>query len=361
MPSPKNDQRAGGQEPADDSLLPVGKLPGDLLASLVTGLANADPDVLVGPGVGRDAAAIRVGETILVFKNDPITFVTEDAPVYLVSVNANDLACLGATPRWLLVTALLPSGATTTASVISMFEQLRTACDERGIALIGGHTEITAGLERPILVGTMVGTAEESRLIRPGRAKPGDRIILAGSAAIEGTALLAKERAPELIEHLGEEVVARAQTLLIDPGISVTRAADVILSVGGVTALHDPTEGGIATGIRELAIAAGHGAVVRREQIPILPETAAIADYFGIDPLGMLASGSLLASVAPDSVTAVLDACQDAGLPCHVIGKIAPSEAGFSLHDSHGAGPLPSFVTDEVSRALASSPSIQPQ
>src|SRR4051812_3273307 len=111
--------------------LPVGKLPGDLLARLIAGHAIGDPAVVVGPGIGRDAAAIEVGDSVLVVKTDPITFATASAPQYLVDVNANDLACLGAKPRWLLVTALLPEGRTTALTVETLFRDLQAACDKR--------------------------------------------------------------------------------------------------------------------------------------------------------------------------------------------------------------------------------------
>jgi hydrogenase expression/formation protein HypE len=340
-------------ETIDSALLPVGKLSSGLLASLIAGAASSDPDVVVGPGVGHDAAAVRVGDIILVFKNDPITFVTEDAPLYLINVNANDLACLGATPKWLLVTSLLPEDQTTGSAVKVMFEQLRASCRERGISLIGGHTEITAGLSRPIMVGTMIGTVPTDRLIVPGRAKPGDRIILTGSIAIEGTALLAKEREAELTLSLGSEVVRRAQALFDDPGISVVEAASLLVDTGGVTALHDPTEGGLAAGIREMASVAGCGAIIRYEQIPVLDETREIASHYGIDPLGMLSSGSLLAALEPHAVPAAVAACEAAGIPAALIGKIAVAERGFVLHSASGSAELQNFQTDEVSRALA--------
>src|SRR5919204_3481343 len=126
--------------------LPVGKLPADLLGRLLATYATDDPAVLVGPGIGGDAAAIHVGGTTLVVKSDPITFATDSPAKYLVDVNANDLACLGATPRWMMVTALLPERETTEKAVEAHFRELRDACVHRGISLVGGHTEITSGL-----------------------------------------------------------------------------------------------------------------------------------------------------------------------------------------------------------------------
>lgn len=336
-----------------DEILPVGKLPAALLARLIARNPITDPAVVVGPGIGRDAAAIELDDLTLVVKTDPITFATESAPRYLVNVNANDLACLGATPRWLLVTALLPEGKTTPAMVEALFAELQQACRERDIALVGGHTEITAGLDRVILVGFLLGVAKPGRLLRPGGAKPGDRLLLTKALAIEGTALLARERAEELTHALGATLVARAAHLLIEPGISVVRDAMALLDAGGITALHDPTEGGFATGVRELAVASGCGAVINQALVPILPETQAIAAYYGLNPLGMLASGSLLAAVAPEAVPAVEAACRDRGVPFAWVGKLTPAEWGFTLLQGEEQRELPVFTTDEVARALS--------
>src|SRR5215218_4465676 len=198
--------------------LGVGKLPSGILSKLFDRYVTPKPGVLVGPGIGHDAAAVGLGDTTLVVKADPITFATEQAPHYLVNVNANDLACLGATPRWLTVIALLPEGTTTEATVEAQFRELADACDQFGISLIGGHTEVTQGLGRPILVGQLLGTIEPGRLLRPGQAKPGDKLLLTKALAIEGTSLLSRELEGPLSAALGDELVARGKDLLKNPG-----------------------------------------------------------------------------------------------------------------------------------------------
>ncbi|HKG24429.1 MAG TPA: AIR synthase-related protein [Thermomicrobiales bacterium] len=335
--------------------LPIGKLPTELLAGLIAGHRIDDPAVVVGPGIGRDAAAIEFGETVLVVKTDPITFATDAAAQYLVDVNANDLACMGATPRWLLVTALLPESRTTRATVETLFRDLQQTCERRQIALIGGHTEVTAGIDRVILVGQLLGLAPRERLVTPGCARPGDRLLLSKALAIEGTALLARERSSELAEALGQELVDRASALLVDPGISVVADAAAVLSTSGATALHDPTEGGFATGVRELAQASGCGAVVNESLIPVLPETRAIADHFGLEPLGLLASGSLLAAVSPASVLDVEQAFRERGIPFSWVGKLTSPDRGFSLIRDGQPIELATFSSDEVARALSDS------
>ncbi|TXG82340.1 MAG: hydrogenase expression protein [Thermomicrobiales bacterium] len=339
----------------DNAALPVGKLPFELLGSLLSGLTVDDESVIVGPGLGRDAAVIDIDGTLLVIKNDPITFVSQEAALYLVNVNANDLSCLGATPRWMLVTALLPESGSTPSLVSDLFRQLTDTCKQLGIALIGGHTEVTAGVPRPILVGTLIGTAGPSGLLYPGQAQRGDRLLLARPAGIEGTALLALERPDELTEAFGPEFVTQAQRLLHDPGISVVPIARALLETGAVTALHDPTEGGVATGVREIAAASGLGAVMDRGLVPLLDTTTRVATHFQIDPLGMLSSGTLLAAISPANVERVIDHCADLGIETAIIGKLTTAESGFHLIESNRSGELPTFQTDEVTRALAAS------
>jgi len=342
-----------GHSPLSRALSP-GKLPSSVLGRLIDRYIARDPAVLVGPGIGHDAAAVEVGAMTLVVKSDPITFAIENAAHFLVNVNANDLACLGATPRWLTVTAMLPESTTTEAMVESQFSELVEACDHFGIALIGGHTEVTDAVTRPILVGQMLGTVGRSRMLLPGGARPGDKLLLTKALAIEGTALLSRELAKPLTHALGPELVARAKELLRNPGMSVVPDAQAMLSVEGVTALHDPTEGGLAMGIRELATSSGCGAHINVERVPILPETRAIASVLGIDPLGMIASGSLLAAVRRDAAPDVIDACRNAGIAVTAIGVVCERDEGLTWRNNNENVDIPVFETDEVARALNS-------
>jgi hydrogenase expression/formation protein HypE len=335
----------------DDARLPVGKLPGQLLARLIARYATTDPTVVVGPGLGGDAAAIDLGATTLVVKSDPITFASESPARYLVDVNANDLACLGATPRWMMVTALLPEG-TTEERIESHFRELRDACLQRGISLVGGHTEITFGLDRPILVGVLIGEVDGDKLLRPGGARAGDQLLLTRAIALEGTALVARELGGRLRGVVDPTLLDRAASLISEPGISVAREAIALLEAGGVTALHDPTEGGLATGVRELASAAGYGATIDRHSIPILPETAAIAGALGLDPLGMLASGSLLAAAGPEAVAGLVAAGRGLGFQVTPIGEVTPRRGRFLLREDGVERELPQFQSDEITRVL---------
>ncbi|HEU0115149.1 MAG TPA: AIR synthase-related protein [Thermomicrobiales bacterium] len=338
-------------EPSPNAPLAPGKLPPALLGHLLASYLPPDPSVLVGPGVGRDAAVIDVDGRLLVVATDPITFASRHAADHLVDVNANDLACLGATPRWLLVTALFRDGIAA-AEVEAEFAALARAAARRGLALVGGHSEIVAGLDRTILVGLMIGETTAAKLVTPGAARPGDRLLLTKGLAIEGTALLARELGDCLAPSLGASLIQKSAALLIDPGISIVPDALTMGETGGVTAFHDPTEGGLAMAARELGAAAGCGVRLDRDAIPILPETRAIAAALGLDPIGMLASGSLLVAAAPDAAPRLIAAGRVAGVPATDIGEVVPAEVGFILTEGGAPRPLPQFETDEANRAL---------
>lgn len=336
-----------------EDVLPLGKLPSALLERLLRRYATPDARLIIGPGVGHDAAAIALDDTrALVVKSDPITFATAEIGWYLVNINANDLACLGATPRWLLVTALLPEGRTTAALVEDIFAGLHAACVPLGIALAGGHTEITHGLDRPILVGTLLGEVERARLVRPGAARSGDLIVMTKALAVEGTAIIAGERAAEVAARHGAAFAARCAAFLHEPGIGVARDARIALGAGA-TVLHDPTEGGIATGLAELAAAAGLGVRIDGDTIPLYPETARLCADYGLDPLGLIASGSLLAGVPPAAVPRVLADLHAAGIAATVIGAYTPPDAGLLLLRGQATSPLPTFAADEIARLFA--------
>jgi hydrogenase maturation factor len=227
------------------NILPVGKLPLEYLRSLLGHLPKHDPRLLVGPQIGEDAAVIDAGDRYLVVTTDPITFASDHIGRYAVHINANDVAVLGARPLWFFVVMLLPESRTTPEFVESIAADVRRACDELGVTLGGGHTEITQGIDRPILVGQMLGEVAPTRLVRKTRIAVGDLILLTRGVAIEGTAILAREKSEELRKQVDADLLARAARFQIEPGISVVGAALAAANAGeAVHAMHDPTEGG---------------------------------------------------------------------------------------------------------------------
>ncbi len=337
---------------------PAGKLPPEILEGLLRKLPNRDPRVVVGPRVGEDAAVIDMGDRYLVAKTDPITFAADRIGWYLVHINANDIACMGAQPKWLLVTCLLPEKETDAGLVDSLFQDLDQACEELGVTLCGGHTEITLGLDRPILVGQLLGEVPKDRLVDKRRISPGDSILLTKGIAVEGTCVIARERGVFLEGRIPPEVMKRARNLLTEPGISVLRDARIAMHAcgGQVHGMHDPTEGGLQQGLWEVAEGAGAGIRVQREAVPLLPETQALCKVFGIDPMGLLASGSLLIMVDPAGEKRVEEALQSEGVPCRRIGEILPAEEGRKWLEKGKPYPLSPVPADELIKAFQEGP-----
>lgn len=333
-----------------ESRLPVGKLPAPLLATLLARAPMSDPRVRLGPGIGLDCAVVEHGDRLLVFKSDPITFATEHIGRYAVQINANDIATTGARPQWFLVTLLLPAQGTSERLAEQIFEQIYEECRGLGVAVIGGHTEITHGLDRTVIAGTMVGEVEEAGLVTPRGARVGDRILLTKGVPIETTAILAREFPDRLGSVLQAHELEQARNFLIDPGIGVSRDARAALAAGRVTAMHDPTEGGLKTALWELAEASGRALYVDPASVPVPELAAQVCRAFGLDPLASIASGALLLTVVPDEADAVRRALEAAAIPCAVIGEVRPGPAGVWLAGAGGYHPLKVPQRDEIAR-----------
>jgi len=333
--------------------LPVGKLPLGLLKSLLDKIELSDSRVRIGARIGEDAAVIDMADKYLVAKTDPITFTAEKIGRYAVNINANDIATMGAEPKWFMATLLLPENATTKKVVRRIFDDILQACAELGITLCGGHTEITHGLDRPILVGQMLGEVSRRKLVDSRRAIPGDDVLLAGVVAIEGTSIIARERGTELEKAFGPQLVRRAKRFITRPGISVVKAALSANRCAPIHAMHDPTEGGLAMGLIELAHSADTGIEIWRKAIPVAPECEKICRHFGLDPLGLLASGALLIALRPRYRKKVIDALEQKGLTCCHIGKLTEAATGCKIRLENGScKTIPEYSSDELTRIL---------
>lgn len=332
-------------------VLPVGKLRAETLQAVFDKHPIRDPRVVVGPRVGEDAAVIDLGDRYLVATADPITFVTDQPAWYALQVNANDVAVRGARPRWFLATLLLPEGHTTDEMVSALFAELAEACAEMEVALVGGHTEVTHGLDRPIVAGTMLGEVPKDKLVTTGGARVGDAVVLTKGVPLEGAAIIAREREAEArARGVPAAALRRARAFLRRPGLSVLPEAEIACELAEVHAMHDPTEGGIATALVELADAAGVGLRIDRDRITVLPEGRALCEAFGLDPLGTIASGALLMTLAPADAGIVIHALARESIDCHFIGQVVPREQGVMLVDGTRQWPVPVFAQDEISK-----------
>lgn len=334
--------------------LPAGKLNPEILRPLLRRYARTDEKVLIGPGIGEDAAAIDMGEKVLVVATDPITFATDEIGYYSVMVNGNDVATSGAEPKWYSVTILLPEIEGNKGLVEPIFRQVHEACEKLGVSLVGGHTEITHGLDRPILVGQMMGLVEKGAQISTSGARAGDMVLLSKGICIEGTSLVAREKEEELLSRgMDGQLVERARGFLFDPGISVVREALLASQTARVHAMHDPTEGGLANGLHELAEAAGVQIEVDRDSVPIFEESRRLCGAFGLDPWGVIASGALLLTASPRESDKIIHRARQEGVSMTRIGRVTGAGTpSVEMVTAGGREPVPYFERDEVARVF---------
>jgi len=299
--------------------LPLGKIPIDILEEVVfKNLGVKREEVVLGPLAGFDGAVIDVGNKSLIVSMDPITGAIERIGWLAVNINANDIATFGVEPAFFFSCILLPENAgRETVEIIST--QMDKAAKNLGIAIAGGHCEVTPGLTNPIVIGCTMGITEKGNYVTAGGAKSGDKLILTKSAGIEGTAILAADREEQLKKALNSIMLRNAKKFY--KNISVLKDALTAFKTGGVNAMHDPTEGGVAGGIHEMADASNLGVRIFEEKIRIQPETIKICEFFKIDPLQLISSGALLISVKPEFSDKIIEELKQKQIHASMIGE----------------------------------------
>lgn len=332
----------------DDKRIPSGKVPPDLLNRLLNLPRRTSPAVLVGPGPGEDAAVLRMGKSLMAVTSDPITFSTPRPGYYAVHVNANDIAVMGGRPQFLTLTMILPPQATERQAARIMHEAIRAA-DALEIVLIGGHSEVSDAVRTPIVSVTMFGRLIGERPLRTGDGQPGDAIIQVNPMGIEGTSILASEHYPRLREKLDAALVDRAAGFLFDPGISVVAPARLAVEKLEVHAMHDPTEGGLATGLQEIAAASQTGLVVQEASLLSAEETILICRHLQFDPLGLISSGCLLFTLPADQAADAVQCMNAAGYRAAEIGRLTDTPGERVLFSNSGQRrEMPVFLVDEL-------------
>jgi len=287
---------------------------------------------------------------VIVAHGDPITLASDRLGRYAVMINANDIAASGAIPRWLLTTVLLP-GETTPSQALALLDDIARTAAEQGVTLVGGHTEVIAAVSRPVVSATMLAPVDRSELREKRAVRPGDSVLLTKALAVEGTALLAQEMG-EHLRALGMTAAQLSTCRDLLEQVSIVPEARIAAGFAGVHAMHDVTEGGLATALAELASASGHGITVHCERIPVLPQTAQICALLAADPLGLIASGSLLICCASGEVAALERCLNEADVAVAVIGEVAEPGGGVSALQRGLPAPWPQFAADEAARLL---------
>ncbi len=345
-----------------------GKLPHAILRDFLLKYTNSskDPRVLNSPALGDDAAVIDMGVYCIVSKMDPITMAIDNLGYYVVNINANDVVTKGAEPRWFQVTLLFPEG-TSARDIETVFFDIKKSCEELGVSIIGGHTEVTPVVKQPVAIGNMMGevlkqplvteakpgVVEKEHLIQSTKVQEGDDVIILKGIGIEGTALIASER-PNVLKDKGfdDGFIARCKAYLRDPGINASTPAIAAFKAGKIHAMHDPTEGGLGNAINELSELIGFGFKLYRDRIKTYPETQQLCDALGLDPLFLLSSGSMVIIAPPEETIKVVRAIRNLKLDAAVVGSVVKKEEGIYFMQAGEKIPMKGYQEDEIIKVL---------
>ncbi len=324
-------------------MLPTGKLNSELLNQLLSKYIKKKKSkkgtrIIQGPKAGIDVAVIDFGDKYLVSKTDPITFATNEIGYYAINVNANDLLTSGTYPKWFQATVLVPPGSSQQL-LENIFEDLWKAADELSVEIVGGHTEVTASVTQPVVIGSMFGEISKDKIVLSGQGKPGDALVITKGIAIEGTALIALEKENDLVKRgVSSEVLNRCKTYLHDPGISIYKEVKIIMESGiRPHTMHDPTEGGLSMGCVELASVSNCGCILDLRKIPVIKHCKDLCSFYGINPMRLITSGTLICAVAPNDADALVELLKSHNIPASIIGSLTPDDKKFKLIDENGA------------------------
>jgi hydrogenase expression/formation protein HypE len=349
----------------------IGKLDNDLLKRIVIDkIKFRRPEVTTRPGVGEDCAVIDFGDYDCVLSTDPITAAKERIGSLAVNVSCNDIASNGVEPLGILLSVLLPP-ETTEAEIADIMEQAAEAAEKIGVEIIGGHTEITEVVRRPVITATAIGRAtgkparheqhkqqhkrdgsfcvasrhngDDSSTGVAGPVRAGDRLIVTKALALEGTGIIAAEHADRLTGVLTPAELAEARAML--DNISVVTDG-VVAAKAGVSGMHDITEGGVLGAVWELCELNGVGAELNAAALPVPSVTRKVCEHLGIDPLRLISSGSMLIAAPEQTAEAVRAALAGAGIDATEIGVVTERADGVRLDGEEIAPP----ESDEIYR-----------
>lgn len=319
----------------------IGKVPADVFKkSVMPYLGIMQKEVLVHSKLGEDCSIIDFGDKVAVLSTDPITAANKMSGFLSVIISCNDIASSGAKPLGILSTILLPDK--TDESVLhNIMKEIDKAAKKINIEVLGGHTEITSSVNKPIISTTAIGIADKNSYITTKGAKLGDDIIITKSVGLEGTSILASDYEDLLTKYFDKQFIQRAQGFINE--ISVIEEG-LIAGQNGANAMHDITEGGILGAAYEIAEASGLGILIYEDKIPIREETQKICNIFGINPLKLISSGSMMISTSKKDE--IINALEKEGIKATVVGKI--TEKGKYLVTSQGKITIPSPCKDEI-------------
>ena len=305
-----------------------GKLQPDILKNSVLNFTGAyRKDLLVGGGIGEDAALIKVPDGILVAASDPVTGAVKNAGSLLVHVNANDLACKGADPSWLVVTLIVPDNMGVNF-ITDIMKEIHETCKELNIAVAGGHTELTEKYSQPVISGTMLGMTRYE--LSAKNINSGDLILATGHAGLEGMSILANDK-----EDLMKKIFTPNEIGIIKSwgnDFSVVRPAKILREYARY--MHDPTEGGLNGALYEVQGGADLGIEIFNSNIPVSELTLRAAKELNFDCMNLISSGMLIAVISPDKISEAQEKLEAENISSKIIGKFTGGKKiSLSTHE----------------------------
>lgn len=296
----------------------IGKIQETILKrSVLKQLKVRRKEIITGPNIGEDCSIGQFAQDeLFALSCDPITGAIKDIGSLAVHITANDLAASGAEPIGIMLTILLPDGFLED-DLKKILKDVNNVCEELNIQVMGGHTEVTAAVNKPILSVTGIGKIKKDKFMSSKNVKVGQDVIMTKWAGLEGTAIIANEKEEELIAYYNSEFIEDAKAL--GKYISVIPESKIALDFGA-TIMHDVTEGGIFGALWEIAANARKGIEINLDKIPIKQETIEICEYYELNPYKLISSGSML--IVADNGSLLVDKLISNGVYASVIGKI---------------------------------------
>ncbi|MDR2088321.1 MAG: AIR synthase family protein [Clostridiales Family XIII bacterium] len=314
-------------------MLKIGKLDNNLLEDIVfRHIRHRRQEVLTRPGVGEDCAVVDFGAYECVLSTDPITAAAAQAGPLAIHVSCNDIAASGVAPLGVLLAVLLPEG-TREEEVRELMRRAAEAAAELDVEIIGGHTEITASVTKPVIISTAIGRAAKGAAQSAKDMRPGDCLLLTKRAGLEGTGILASDFKHRLAGVLSDAELIEAEAML--SRVSVV-CEGVIAGRIGTAGMHDVTEGGVLGAVWEMCEISGTGAEIREKAIPVAPVTRKVCAHFGLDSLRLISSGSMLIAARPAKKDALMAAIGEAGVEITCIGAVRERGEGVRIVGGDG-------------------------
>ena len=332
------------------NILKVGKLDNDILEKIVFGnIKYRSGDVIKRAGLGEDCAVMDFGEYDCIVSTDPITATPNEIGKLAVYISCNDIASNGIEPFALTMSVLLPEG-TCEKEVELIMKQAGEAAMDLEVEIVGGHTEITTAVVRPVIVSTVFGKSLRGESQTCDLISEGDLICVTKDLALEGTAIIVGDHEDIMREVLSEDEIKQAKTFM--DSISVVKDGVLAGSIG-THGMHDVTEGGILGAVWEMCMNSKLGARIYESRIPLTDITKKVMKYLDVDPLKMISSGSMVMAISKDKEEDMKVAFKDVGINFNVIGEIVNEGEGITLESADGISPVLPPQSDEIYRALS--------